>query len=105
MSHQPPSNADDNADDFEFEFVDANEISFVKRGRKPLADPELIKYLSNLPIGQALRIRKMQADPKAANYTTEKARISSQIRTACKAANLKTFRILWSPEGIPQVQR
>ena len=104
MSNKNPNNSGDNSDDFEFEFVDANEISFVKRGRKPLADPELIKYLTNLPVGQALRIRKMQTDPKSANYATEKARISSQIRTACKAANLKTFRILWSPEGIPQVQ-
>ena len=105
MSNKNPNNSGDNSDDFEFEFVDANEISFVKRGRKPLADPELIEHLINLPIGQALRIRKMKADPSAANYGTEKSRISSQIRTACKAANLTHFRILWSPEGIPQVQR
>jgi hypothetical protein len=89
----------------EFIYVDANEITFVKRGRKSNADPELIEKLKGLPVGKALAIRSMKVDPKADNFRNEKARIGSQIRTACAAANLVGFRILWSPEGVPQVVR
>lgn len=86
-----------------FVIVDAAEISFVKRGRKAIADPELVATLKQLANGQALRIVSMQLDPNSANYANEKSRIASQIRTACKAANLTGFSIKWSPEGIPQV--
>lgn len=86
-----------------FVIVDAAEISYVKRGRKAVADPELIANLKLLSMGQALRIVSMKLDPTSANYATEKSRIASQIRTACKAANLSGFSIKWSPEGIPQV--
>jgi len=86
-----------------FVIVNADEISFVKRGRKAVADPELISNLKMLANGQALRIVSMKLDPTSANYATEKSRIASQIRTACKAANLTGFSIRWSPEGIPQV--
>lgn len=89
----------------DFVYIDENEISFVKRGRKAKADPELIKMLSGIPNGKGLAITKMKLDPNAENYKTEKARIASQIRTACAAANLKSFRILWSPQGVPQVVR
>ena len=99
MSNQKPN------ENPQFLIVDAEEISFVKRGRKAAANPELIEVLKTLQNGKALLIPSMKVDPKAANYANEKSRISSQIRTACKAANLSGFSILWSPQGVPQVRR
>lgn len=87
----------------EFEVVNANDIQFVKRGRKSNANPALIEALKGLQKGQALVVSNMKADPKSENYGTEKSRISSQIRTACRQANLTGFRILWTPNGVPQV--
>lgn len=87
----------------EFEVVNADDIQFVKRGRKSNANPELIEALKNLKKGQALVVRNMTANPNAENYNTEKSRIASQIRSACKSANLTEFRILWTPTGVPQV--
>lgn len=100
---KPNAKAEAKAD--EFVYVDADAITYVKRGRKANADPILIEKLKGLPSGKALLIPSMKADPSAADYKTEKARISSQIRTACRAANLNDFRILWSPNGVPQVVR
>lgn len=96
---KPAANGED------FLIIDANEISFVKRGRKAMADPKLIEALKAIPNGKALAIASMKLDPTSVDYKTEKARIASQIRTACAAANLKGFRILWSPQGVPQVVR
>lgn len=87
----------------EFEFIDANSIEFVKRGRKSNVSPKLVDALSQLTKGKALAIPSMKLDPNASNYSNEKARISSQIRTACRMANLEGFRILWAPNGVPQV--
>jgi hypothetical protein len=87
----------------EFEVVNADDIQFVKRGRKSNANPALIEALKGLKKGQALVVSNMKADPKSENYGTEKSRISSQIRTACRQANLTGFRILWTPTGVPQV--
>jgi hypothetical protein len=89
----------------DFQIVDADAITFVKRGRKANADPALIDALKTLPAGKAMRIASMQQDPKAATYATDKARVASTLRTACKAANLVGFRIMWSPDGVPQVVR
>lgn len=88
-----------------FSYIDASEISFVKRGRKAIANPELIEALAKLPIGKAIAINNMKVDPKANTFANDKARISSQIRTACASANLTTFRIMWSANGVPQVVR
>lgn len=101
MSTRKPGDNSDNSN--EFEFIDANEIEFVKRGRKSNVDPKLVTMLSQLPKGKAVAIPSMKADPSAENYKTEKARISSQIRSACNQANLNQFRILWTPNGVPQV--
>lgn len=101
MSNQKPANGEGN--DEGFEFVNADDITFVKRGRKSSVNPQLIEALKKLPKGQALIISKMKTDPNAKNYANEKSRISSQIRTACRQANLTGFRILWSPNGVPQV--
>jgi hypothetical protein len=87
----------------EFEIVSAESVQFVRRGRKANADPELVKALAKLTKGNALVLRGMAQDPKAETYATDKSRISSQIRTACKAAGLAGFRILWTPTGVPQV--
>jgi hypothetical protein len=89
----------------DFEFIKAEDVSFVKRGRKSTADAGLISALKTLPKGGAIAIKKMKLDPNAENYKTEKARISSQIRSACRAANLSDFAIRFSPDGVPQVVR
>jgi len=89
----------------DFQIVDADAVTFVKRGRKANADPALIDALKTLPAGKAMRIASMQQNPNAATYATDKARIASSIRTACKAAGLAGSRIMWTPDGIPQVVR
>jgi len=99
------SNGDDNKKPEAFSYIDASEISFVKRGRKAIANPELIEALAKLPIGKAIAINNMKVDPKANTFANDKARISSQIRTACASANLTTFRIMWTANGVPQVVR
>ena len=50
-----------------------------------------------------MALKSLIVDPKATNFANEKARIASQIRTACREANLINFSILWSPQGVPQV--
>lgn len=101
MAQKNSGESPDNSDDFEF--INSDEIEFVKRGRKSNVDPKLVTMLSQLPKGKAVAISSLKVDPKADNFRTEKARISSQIRTACRQANLDQFRILWTPNGVPQV--
>lgn len=88
----------------DFEIVSASSISFVKRGRKSIADPALIDQLKKLSKGQAMVIRKYKQDPTSTTYANDKARVASQIRTACKNAQLTGFSIVWSPDGVPQVK-
>lgn len=99
MSTQTPSNSGD------FEFINAEDISFVKRGRKSNVNPKLIEALKTLTKGKAIAIKSFSLDTNAENFKTEKARISSQIRSACVEANLTHFSIRWSPNGTPQVVR
>ncbi len=93
-----PNNGD------EFEIVSSSSIQFVKRGRKSVADEKLIDKLRTLTKGNAMVIHKMKQDPTSTSYANDKARIASQIRTACKTAGLVGFSIVWSPEGVPQVK-
>jgi hypothetical protein len=87
-----------------FSIINANDISYVRRGRKPIVNTELIAALKTLPKGKAIVCSMMQLDPKSNKYATDKARISSQIRTACKLANLATFSIIWSDNGVPNIR-
>ena len=87
----------------DFEIINADDISFVKRGRKALVNAELVEALKTLQKGKAMALKSLIVDPKATNFANEKARIASQIRTACREANLINFSILWSPQGVPQV--
>ncbi len=89
----------------DFEVVNSTEISFVKRGRKSKVNPQLVEALKSLAIGKAMAVKSLAVDPKSANFANEKARIASQIRTACREAKVTEFRILWSPEGVPQIVR
>ena len=88
-----------------FEFIEASEVSFVKRGRKATVDTGLVEALKSLKVGGAVAIRKMAQDPTNPDYAKEKARVSSQIRKACEIAGLAQFSVLWSPAGVPQVRR
>jgi hypothetical protein len=87
----------------DFEIVDPKGIEFVKRGRKAEASPELVKALAGLKQGQTIALKAMTVDPNSQTFQKDKARISSQIRTACKLANLKSWTINWSAQGIPHV--
>lgn len=88
-----------------FEFIEASQVSFVKRGRKATVDTGLVEALKTLKVGGAVAIRKMAQDPNSPDYAREKARVSSQIRKACELAGLAQFSVLWSPVGVPQVRR
>lgn len=89
----------------DFEIVDSSSVSFARRGRPSSVNPALIEKLKSLPAGKAMAIKGMALDPKSADYKRDKARVSAQIRTACKAANLQTFDIRWTLDGIPMVVR
>lgn len=98
MATKPQDNGD------EFEYVDADSIQYVKRGRKPSLDANIVKMIQGIPVGKGLVIHKLKQDPKSSTYATDKSRIASQIRTAAAAAGAKV-RILWHPDGTPQVLR
>ena len=91
--------------DDKFVIVDADSIQYVKRGRKASVDSELVEALRRLPVGKAMALVTLKQDPAAASYGNDKSRVASSIRTACKSAGLTGFRILWSPQGVPQVVR
>lgn len=88
-----------------FEIIDESEIVSVKRGRKTEVDAELVKLLTSLPKGKAVRATKYAfANPSADEdgYKKHKSKVSASMRTAGKSAGLKvTFA--WSPDGIPQL--
>jgi hypothetical protein len=87
-----------------FEIISDDEVSYVKRGRKSQVDPDMVKAFSTLKPGKAVRITDMKGDPKNAEaYKTHKAKYSAQIRTAMKAAGHDSCRIVWTPDGVPQV--
>ena len=89
----------------DFEIVDSSSVHFVKRGRKSVADPKLVNALKGLGKGKAMIIATLKQNPKSDTYANDKARVGSQIRTACKSAGLSDFSIRWSPDGVPQVVR
>jgi hypothetical protein len=89
---------------WDFEEIDASEVTGVARGRKSNVDPALIDALRGLSAGKAIRIPSQRLDPKADNYRNEKARISAMLRTAMKAAGHDSFSIVFSPEGVPQIK-
>lgn len=87
----------------DFEVVETSSVQFAKRGRKSNVDPQLVAKLATLKPKQALAIKSMKVDMKSADYKTEKARISAQLRTAAKSAGLTKFDIRWTLEGVPTV--
>ncbi len=93
-----------NKDD-DFEIVDPSEVQFAKRGRKSVVNPELTAKLKTLKPGQALTVKSMTLDTKSADYKTAKAKVSAQLRTACRAAGIEAFDIKWTLNGTPTVCR
>lgn len=89
----------------EYEYIDADAVSYVRRGRKASVDAALVDALRKLPKGRAIALNSLRQDPASDKYAADKARTASAIRTACKAAGLDGFRILWTPTGVPQVVR
>ena len=89
----------------DFEIMDSGDAEFVRRGRKANIDPALVTALGKLAKGKAMALKSLAVDPRATTFANDKARIASQIRTACKLAGVVGYRILWSPAGIPQVVR
>ena len=89
----------------DFDIFDAGDAEFVRRGRKASIDQKLVEALSKLPKGKAMALKSLGQNPTAPTFANDKARIASQIRTACKLAGVKDFSILWSPAGVPQVLR
>lgn len=102
MSNKPNTQPQSTA---AFEIVDADSLSFVKRGRKPTLDHNLVELLRQIPVGKAGILKSLKQNPQAPTYANDKARVASSIRTACKAAGLTGFSILWAPDGTPQVRR
>jgi hypothetical protein len=72
-------------DDFDFEIVNENELSFAKRGRKSQVDPALAQAI----------------DPKD---KSAKATVSAQLRSAGKSVGVEVS-IRFTTEGVPTVRR
>lgn len=89
----------------DFEIMDSGDAEYVRRGRKAHVDQKLVDALAKLPKGKAIALTSLAQNPKADTFANDKARIASQIRTACRLANIQGYRILWSPAGVPQVVR
>ena len=56
----------------DFEIINADDISFVKRGRKALVNAELVEALKTLQKGKAMALKSLIVDPKATNFANEK---------------------------------
>ena len=89
----------------DFEIMDSGDAEYVRRGRKAHVDQKLVDALAKLPKGKAIALTSLAQNPKADTFANDKARIASQVRTACRLANIQGYRILWSPAGVPQVVR
>lgn len=87
----------------DFEVVDTSSVEFAKRGRKSNIDPQLVAKLATLKPKQALRVGSLKVDMKSADYKTEKARVSAQLRNAARSAGLAKFDIRWTLDGTPTV--
>jgi len=90
------------SDHFEFEEINESEAETTRRGRKSSAPAELVKALTNLKVGKALRLTSFTVKPSDKHAKKDIARISAMIRSAGKLAG-KRVRISWSPAGVPQV--
>ncbi len=82
----------------EFQVISTDEMEVTPRGRKSSVSPDLVKALSRLKDGEALKISAYKADNKK-----DKGRVSARIRQAAKQANV-SVKIFWSKTGVPQVQ-
>lgn len=89
----------------EFEILDSSSVSFARRGRPSSVNPLLVEKLKTLPAGKGIAIKSMALNPTSPDYKKDKARVSAQIRTACRSAQLKKFDIRWTLEGVPMVVR
>jgi hypothetical protein len=91
----------------EFQFVEASQVEFVRRGRKSNVDQKVVDNLRKLKQGGALILTGLKQNPNADTYQNDKSRTAGQIRTACGLAGLARgqYRILWTPTGVPQVVR
>jgi len=90
------------SENFEFEEIPESEAQFARRGRKSSAPAELVKALTSLKAGKALRLTSFTVKPDDFHAKKDIARISAMIRSAGKLAG-KRVRISWSPSGVPQV--
>lgn len=88
-------------DDFDFEIVNENELSFASRGRKSQVDPALVSAIAKLTSGKVLAIKSMRIDLKD---KSAKARVSAQLRASAKAAGV-VVSIRFTLDGIPTVRR
>lgn len=89
------------SDDFDFEIVNENELSFAKRGRKSQVDPALAQAIAKLTAGKVLAIRSMKIDPKD---KSAKATVSAQLRSAGNSVGVE-ISIRYTTDGVPTVRR
>lgn len=89
----------------EFEILDSSAVTFARRGRPSSVNPLLVEKLKSLPAGKSIAIKSMAHSPSSPEYKKHKARVSAQIRTACREAQLKKFDIRWTLDGVPMVVR
>jgi len=90
------------SDKFQFEEIPENEAEFTKRGRKSNAPAELVKAITSLKTGRALRLTSFSVKPESPKAKTDRAKYSAVIRSAGKLAGRKVA-ISWTLAGVPQI--
>jgi len=89
------------SDDFDFEIVNENELTFAARGRKSQVDPAIAQAIVKLTAGKVLAIRSMKIDPKD---KAAKARVLASLRSAGKSVGIKVS-VRFTVDGVPTVRR
>ena len=85
-------------DNDDFEVIPDSEVESIRRGRKPNEQAvELSAHLANFPVGQTIRVTKLQA-----NSDKEKQANGTLIRNAAKLAGVKVS-IRWTANRVPQI--
>jgi hypothetical protein len=101
---EPTGSSSKKSEPSDFTIVNASEVAFIKRGRKSKLDDNLVQALRTLPKGKAIVLSGLRQNPNDAKYGNAKSRVSSNIRTACRAANMKSWQIKWAADGTPHIE-
>lgn len=91
-------------EDFEYEFINDDEMEFAKRGRKAKINAQLLSILEKAPKGKFFKVSQLAIDPKSEKASVKKAAISQELRKHLKMAKWTEFQIKWTTDFVPCVK-